>query len=367
VQRFSFSSTFFCLCIALATLACQRREKPVHPVRKDITQAVYASGKAYPTHYYKVVASVPGYLGKLLVQVGDTVKVGQPLFKVQNEAGGFNLAASKNTLAQAGRNAAADSPLLKAARQEVDAAQVKLELDSLSYARYAGLQQAGAGTRQALDQVRTQFETSHAAYLRAVSNLEATRQRLSTERSNAEAAYNALRAGQDNYTVYSTINGMVYDQVPRTGEYVGPSSVVMEIGETHTFEVEMAIDESDLNLIHPGQKVYFAAESIGKMLASGTITRVYPKISPQSRSIKAISTLTLPPGKSIFAGSTLEANIVCSSKKGALVLPKIYVKSDSITVRDNGKYIKKPIEVGLEDADFVEVLGGATEETEVYK
>jgi multidrug resistance efflux pump len=353
--------------LALLAFGCNRREKPVQPVRKDITQAIYASGKAYPTHYYRVVASVPGYLGKLLVDVGAPVKVGQPLFTVQNDAGSFNLAASQNTLAQAKRNASTSSPLLKAAQDEVVGAQAKLRLDSLSYARYAGLQQAGAGTRQALDQARTLFETSRAAYLRSVDNLEATRQRLGTERSNAEAAYNALRAGQDNYTVYSTINGMVYDQVPRLGEYVGPSTIVMEIGETHTFEVELAIDEADLNLLKTGQKVFFASEALGKSLAYGVITRVYPKISAQSKSIKAISTLVLPAGKTVFAGTTLEANIVCTTKKQVLTLPKVYVHNDSITVRENGEFVRKPVTLGLEDADFAEVLKGVTPETEVYR
>jgi multidrug efflux pump subunit AcrA (membrane-fusion protein) len=339
----------------------------VLPVRKDITQAVYASGKAYPTRYYKVVASVPGYLGRLLVQVGDTVHRGQALFTVQNDAGTFNLEASRNTLAQANRNAAAGSPILQAAKADAEAARAKLTLDSLTYARYAGLQQAGAGTRQRLDEARTQYETSRATYVRSMENLEATSQRVQTERQNAEATYNALRAGQDNYTVYSTLDGMVYDQVPRPGEFVGPNTVVMEIGERKTFEVDLAIDESDLNYVRTGQQVFFAAEALGKELASGVITKVYPKISSQSKSIRAVATLALPAGKTVFAGSTLEANIVCATHKNALVLPKAYVHNDSVVVRREGDYVKIPVVIGLEDADFVEVRQGITAQTEVYK
>lgn len=339
----------------------------MHPLKRDITQAVYATGKAYPTRYYRVVASVPGYLGKLLVKVGDSVRVGQALFTVQNEVGSFNLEASKNTLAQASRNAGSGSPLVRAARQEVEAAASRLALDSLAYARYAGLQQAGAGTRQALDQARTQYETSRASYVRALSNLEATQQRLGTEKANAQAAFEAQRAGLDNYTVYAVLSGKVYDQVPRPGEYVGPATVVMELGESRSFEVELAIDEADLNLVAPGQTVYYGAEALGKDLADGVITQVYPKISPQSRSVKAIATLHMPAGKTVFAGSTLEANIVCRQKKGVLVLPKAFVVDDSVTVRESGDYIRKPVTIGVEDADYVEILQGITEATEVYK
>lgn len=351
----------------LVASGCQRREKPVRPVRKDITQAVYASGKAYPTRYYRVVASAPGYLARILVKVGDTVRVGQPLFVVKNDVAPYNLEASRATLAQAQRNAASDSPLLRAATEDVDAARSRLRLDSLNYARYVALQTAGAGTRQTLDQARTQYETSRASYLRAASNLEATRQRVQTERTNAQAAYDAQRAGQDVYTVYSTLRGTVYDQVPRVGEYVGPTTVVMELGETDSYEVELAIDESDLNYVHTGQTVYFSAEALGKAVAEGRITQVYPKISAQSKSVKAMSTLMLPKGKAVFAGSTLEANIICLQKKQALVLPKAYVIADSVTVHENGDYIRKPVTTGLEDAEFVEVLSGISAETEVYR
>jgi len=353
--------------LALLASGCHRRERPVLPVRKDITQAVYASGKAYPLRYYRVVPSVPGYLEKLLAQVGDTVVYGQPLFTMRNQVGSFNLEASRTTLEQARRNADYNSPILRAAREELAVASEKLKLDSLQYARYQSLQQAGAGTRQALDIAKTQYTTSLATYQRAKESLEATRQRVETERDNAQAAYHALQAGQDNYTVYASLSGQVYDQVPKVGEYIGPTTVVMEIGETTAFEVELAIDESDLNYVHKGQKVYFSAEALGKSLATGVIQRVYPKISAQSKSIKAIASLVLPAGKTVFAGSTLEANIVCATRKNALVLPKLYVHGDSVTVRAEGKFQKIPIKTGLEDADFVEVLGGITPETEVYK
>ena len=351
----------------VALVACQRRQPPVRPERRDIVQAVYASGKAYPTGYYRVVASVPGYLDKMLVRVGDTVRLGQPLFTVKNEVGAFNLEASQNTLAQAERNAGPASPLLRAARQDVEAARARLALDSLSLARLANLQEAGAGTRQSLDQARTQYETSLAAYRRAQSNLEATRQRVATERANAQAAYQALRAGQNTYTVYSALAGMVYDQLPRVGEYVGPTTVVVELGETATYEVELAIDEADLNLVRPGQRVYYAAEALGKALAQGTITKVYPKISASSKSVKAISTLELPPGKTVFAGSTLEANIVCQQKKQALVLPRAFVLQDSVTVRQDGDYVRRPVTTGVQDADYVEILSGLGADQDVYK
>jgi len=353
-------------CLIACVAACQKRQKTALPSRKDITQAVYASGKAYPTRYYKVVASVPGYLGKLHVQVGDSVTRGQALFTVQNDAGAFSLEAGASTLAQARRNAGKASPLLLAAKADVQAAHARLQLDSTGYVRYTNLQQAGAGTRQQLDQALTQYQTSQAIYQRALENAEATRQRVQTEKLNAEAAYSALKAGQNNYTVYAILTGMVYDQVPRAGEFVGPNTVVMEIGETKSYEVDLAIDESDLNYVRTGQQIFFASEALGRLLAKGVITKIYPKISTQSKSIRALASLQLPAGKTVFAGSTLEANIVVATHNNALVLPKLYIHNDSVVVKQDGDLIKIPVTTGLQDQDHVEILSGITGETVVY-
>ena len=118
--------------MVVALSACQPKNKPVRPQRKGITQAVYASGKVYPAKYYKVVASVPGYLDRILVRVGDTVSIGQPLFHVKNEISDLNVRGTANTLQLAERNAGRRSPLISAAGQEVEAARVRYQLDSMN-------------------------------------------------------------------------------------------------------------------------------------------------------------------------------------------------------------------------------------------
>ncbi len=351
----------------MAVASCGPKNKPVRAVRKDITQAVYASGKVYPAGYYRVTASLPGYLDRVYVHVGDTVEVGEPLFTIKNQVSTFGVETSRNTLDLARRNASTTSPLLLAARDDVDAAQARYRLDSTNYSRYASLQQAGAGTRQALDQARTQFETSKATLARAMANLEGTRLRLGTEFRNAESAYKAQTTSKNDFTVTSTIRGMVYDQLPRPGEYVGPTSVVMELGQLGDFEVELAIDETDLNYVHPGQEVVYGADAFGKQVVKGRIKEVYPKISPQNKSIKAIATIDLPKNLNLYAGSTLEANIVYDHREKVLVLHRTYVIGDSVTLRRRGKYRRQKVETGLSDVQFVEIRSGIDEKTDVYR
>jgi HlyD family secretion protein len=347
--------------------SCKPRSVPVKAKRRNITQAIYASGKVTPVGYYRVSATVPGFLERLFVRVGDTVEAGQALFSVKNETGGYAVTQTENTLSLARQNAGRNGPLLRAAGDEVASARARLQLDSVAYVRYGGLAQAGAGTRQALDQAKTAFTTSKLGYERAIANYDAARLRLNTEASNAQAAFNAQKTNLNSYTVSSVMRGRVYDQVPKPGEYVGPASIVMELGRADAFEVELSIDEADMNLVRAGQDIFFGSDAFGQKLAKGKILEVYPKIGQTTKSIKAIASIALPQGLSLFAGATLEANIVYQTRANALVLPKAYVLSDSVTVRERGKYRKIRVSTGLYDTEFVEIRSGISEATEVYK
>lgn len=359
---------FSLLCaVVFIFTSCGPKNKPARPEIKDITQAVYASGKVYPADYYRVTSSLPGYLDKVFVRVGDTVQAGDPLFSIKNEVSDFNVESSRITAEAARKNASSSSPVLAAARDELDAAKARFILDSVNYSRYSNLQAAGAGTRQALDQARTQFQTSKANLARAKANLEATRIRVSTELANANTALKAQTTSKNNFTVQSTIAGMVYDQEPRPGEFVGPQTVVVEVGKLNAMEVELAIDETDINFIKPGQQVVYGADAFGEQVVKGVIKEVYPKISPLNKTIKAIASINLPAGLTLYAGSTLEANIVYAQKKGAMVLPRTYVSGDSVTVRRKGKYVKQRVKTGLQDVQFIEIVSGLDSTTDVYR
>ena len=81
------ANTDFLTLLALATImltACNH-EKTARATYKAITEAVYASGYIVPKNEYKVYALSDGYIMAKYHQDGDSVKKGDPLFKVQND------------------------------------------------------------------------------------------------------------------------------------------------------------------------------------------------------------------------------------------------------------------------------------------
>lgn len=347
--------------------SCSKPEDKTKPIRKDITQAVYASGKIFPVDYYRLNVSIPGYIKEIFVRVGDTVEVSQPLFTMKSEVTNLNVATARNNLDLATLNANENSAYMSAVKQDVALAKEKMELDSGNFIRAYNLFESNATTKMALDQARTQYVSAQKNYEKAKNGLSSTRERLKTEVKNAQNLFKAQQSNSNDFTYFSSVKGRVYDISGRQGEYCTPQQIIMELGRIDNYEVELMVDESDIHYLAKNQDVIFQTEAYPNLFLKGSIKEVYPKISSSSKSIKVMSSINLPDGIAMYAGATLEANIINHRKPNALVIPRYYLSSDSVIVKRDGKKKKVKVELGVGNVEFVEVLNGIGPEEEVYK
>ena len=58
----------------------------VYPLRKEIIETVYASGKIMPENEYRLSALSTGTILQKLAKDGDTIKKGQVIYIVSNDA-----------------------------------------------------------------------------------------------------------------------------------------------------------------------------------------------------------------------------------------------------------------------------------------
>jgi HlyD family secretion protein len=352
--------------LALLLISCGAESESVHPEKKDLTQAVYASGKIFPKDDYKVSARLPGYVQEILVKVGDTVKAGQPLIRIRSELSDINVEAAKNQYALASRNASESGSVLSALKQEVTAAESKYLLDSTNYKRYQNLLQTSSASQMQVDQSKVQFETSRAAWNRAKLNYSATRDRLRTESENAKLQLDAQTTNQGDYTINSAVSGKVYDIVPKIGDLVNSQMALIEIGSATEFQVELSIDETDISFVLVGQEVLYEIEAYKDRPISGTVLEIYPRISPGNKTAKIIASVTLEPGMLVYSGMSIESNIIIAEKTSVLVVPREYVKSDN-TVKVKGKDEPVKVTIGASDLEYMEVTSGLSETDELEK
>jgi HlyD family secretion protein len=352
--------------ISIALLSCKGGSETIHPEKRDLTQAVYASGKIFPKNDYKVSARLPGYVQEILVHVGDTVSAGQPLLRIRSEISSINVEAAKNQYNLAANNASESGPVLSALKQEVSAAESKYILDSTNYKRYENLFASKSASQLQLDQAKVLFESSRAAWNRSKYNYNSTRDRLRTESQNAKLQLDAQTTNQGDYTINSAVSGKVYDIVPKIGDLVNSQMPLIEIGSATEFEVELSIDETDISFVVVGQEVLYEIDAYKDRPLTGTVLEIYPRISAGNKTAKIIASVTFEKDMVVYSGMSIESNIIIAEKKSILVVPREYIKPGNM-VNVKGKTEAVKITTGAADLEYMEVTSGLSETDELEK
>lgn len=352
--------------ISIALLSCKGGSETIHPEKRDLTQAVYASGKIFPKNDYKVSARLPGYVQEILVHVGDTVAAGQPLLRIKSDISDINVEAAKNQYSLAANNASESGPVLSAMKQEVNAAESKYILDSTNYKRYTNLLADQSASQLQVDQSKVQFESSRAAWNRAKYNYNSTRDRLRTESQNAKLQLDAQTSNQGDYTINSVVSGKVYDIIPKIGDLVNSQMPLIEIGSATEYEVELSIDETDISFVIVGQEVLYEIDAFKDQPITGTVLEIYPRISVGNKTAKIIASVSLSREMVVYSGMSIESNIIIAEKKSVLVIPREYIKPGNL-VNVKGKDQPVKITTGAGDLEYMEVTSGLSETDELEK
>lgn len=355
------------LVLSLVVVGCSSETTSIRPERRDITQAVYASGKIFPLDFTQVSTKVPGIVEEIFVREGDSVVVGQPLVRIRSVANDVGIEAARNQLVLARENAQTSGAFLLAFTRDVEAARARFTLDSLNAARQERLYQQQATTKSTLDAARTQLTISAEALSKAQDAVRAAKQRVSTELRNAELQVSSQTAQRDDYIIYAAVAGIVYNIVPDVGELVTQQAVLVEIGSATTFEVELSVDELDIALVSVGQRVHYSIDAYTGQDYAGVITEITPRVSATDKSARVRATLESNSVR-VYPGMSVEANIVTRQQKNTLVIPREYLVGGSqVRVRRNGEELTVPIVKGIQDLQFVEIRSGITEADEVVK
>ena len=344
--------------------ACKKKAS-VHPMTKDITEAVYASGNIVPSERYVVSSVMSGQIVEILVSEGDSVKAGQPLVRLKNDAVASATRAVEAQLEYARSASKPNSPLLASAEEQLRQALTKFELDSLNYVRYVNLWNQQAISRQLFDNIETTFKLSRQNVQIARSNLDNLRKKLQTDYEVVLNQTQSQRSAEKEYLITSKINGRVLRIDKKAGELVLPQTTIMDIGGGGSFIAEVLVDEEDILRIKTGQEVWLKAEAEADRPIHGTVAKIYPSVSPNNKTVKVEVTLDRPIQ---IAGLSLEANIIIARKKGALVIPRSYLlPNDSVQVITDGKASKRKVKTGLKDLEFVEIDSGLSAGDELEK
>jgi multidrug efflux pump subunit AcrA (membrane-fusion protein) len=346
------------LCCLYALQGCTDKQQPVKPEYKLLTEAVYASGNLLPKNEYKVFAQADGVLLRKTVEEGDTVSVGQTLFELESDKQNIR---SRNALEQyriARNNTLQNSPVLQELEASMASAKARWQNDSVNYVRYKNLLENKAASRIDYDRASLAYQTSKNDYISLKNRYEKTRTQLQLELQNAETQYKLNVEQNADYAVKSRINGIVYEVYKEPGEVVKPNEPIALLGNPSEVYLKLTVDELDINRIKKGQKVLVKIDTYKNKIFKAIITKIYPMLNGRDQSFR-VDAEFIEEVPRLYAGLTVEANIIIQQKEKALTIPKSYlIGADSVRIDQNGDSKMVKITKGIENFEYVEVTAG---------
>ncbi|MCE3296703.1 MAG: transporter [Crocinitomicaceae bacterium] len=345
-----------CCCLLLMILllfSCSKKTETASPEQGDITESVYASGIVKSEGQYQVYPRSNGTLEALFVQEGDVVKDGQVLFSIYNETSKLS---RENAQLQAEFSSFENNQdKLRELKMNIDLARNKMRNDSINFERQKSLYRQEIISRNTYEQSELLYENSKTAYRSAQLRYNDLQRQLSFSSRQSQRNLEISRNMESDFLVKSEQTGKVYAILKEKGEMVNMQTPVAIIGDAERFLVELQIDENDIVRIRTGQKLVVILDSYKDQTFEAQVTKINPYLNERSRTFTVEAAFTQKPPQ-LYPNLSLEANIVVSSKKGALLIPRKFLVDDTYVIRRDGKKIK--VKTGLKDYQKVEILSG---------
>lgn len=362
-----YRKNLWALLLAFWVVGCGKQDTTL-PTEQPLMETVYASGYVHPANEYKVYAKVPGVLQRLLVQVNDTVRVGQILAQLDDGSAAVRQQNARLLYEMAMQNLKGpNAPNIQQLEREVATAYVRYQTDSLQLQRLRRLRQEQAITQSQLDAQELAAAASKNAYAAIQKRLYATRNDAQGALSNAQANWQLAAMQGADHVLVSQIAGMVYAINYEPGELVTQQQPVAVLGSPGQLELRLSVDEADIQRVRVGQRVLIELDSYPGEKFEGKVRRVHPMLKAQDQTFRVDVTFDTPlPAR--YAGLSAEANIVIQDKAKALVVPKEYlVGADSLRILKDGEPQLVRVKTGLRSLAFVEILSGIDARTELIK
>ena len=301
--------------------------------RRDIASSVQATGviRAKIGAEVKVGARISGKVEKLYANIGDVVKKGQVIARLEQE----DLKAKVN---EANMN-------LKVNAANLDLAQKTLQRMQNLYAK---------------DFVsKDKVDVAERDYKSAVAQSEQIKETI---------RYNETQMSYAN--IYAPISGVIASVATQQGETVSASSLnvptFVTIVDLNRLEIYAYVDETDIGKIKPGLEATFTVDSFPDKDFKGNVTAIYPKATLQDNVVYYITVISIenPEGK-LKPDMTVNATILLNKRDNVLAVPNKSIKREGgkkvVTVLENNKPVQKTVKTGWKDSAYTEITEGLKE------
>ena len=301
--------------------------------RRSIRFAVTAAGDIGPAEQVSVRPEVNGKIADLPVDIGDRIKKDQVLFTLDD----FDLQTERSS-------------------RLTDIERTKLELEKAGrdYERSKRLIAEKLISQELFDDTRTEFELKKNSLERAQKDLSLVEYRLTKTKILAPFDCTVL-----------TRPVSVGQAVSGSGGF-NSGTEVLTIANLNDMVINAHINQADITRLSQGQEVDVQVESMPGLKLKGLVERIAPQTTIKNN-IKGYAVRIAMKGLDarVLPGMTANVSIPVASSENALALPMAAVFSEQgerfVFVKKDDRFERRPVQIGVADYDYAEVLNGVTE------
>jgi multidrug efflux pump subunit AcrA (membrane-fusion protein) len=222
-----------------------------------------------------------------------------------------------------------------------------------------------ATSKVALEEAELRFVSSKNNYQAARQRWVQRQAELEDRLAEAQIEYRLAAEEKGNALIESRIDGKIYSIVPEVGEMVSSNQPLALLGDSGQFLLKLTVDERDIAKVKTRQEVVFSMDVLPDTTLRAHISKIYPSMNQEDRTFTVeaeVAQTSLP----LYAGASVEANIVIQQKENALVIPQAALMGgDSVMVEQDGERKKVKVRKGAENLSMVEVMFGLSENSKI--
>lgn len=316
--------------------------KTVPVERGSIIDKALAVGRIEPEQEIAVKSKISGIVKKVYVDIGDQVKVGEPLYDIAPDPTPLEFAE---------------------ATRQVELAQVAFDNAQREFDRTKSLKDKQLISNQEYDRARAVYDESELRLKLAEEKL-----------SLIESGKTRIADLTVDNTIKAPISGTILSILAEKGDPVVPltsyqaGTELMTIAEMDELVFKGNVDEIDVGKLHEGMEVEIEIGALPNEKVPGKLRKISPKAHKEEGSTLFEVEISIGDVSDAFlrAGYSANADIIITKKEDILLIPERLLKiEDSVTtveVQDtSGVVTPREVATGLSDGIKIEVVEGLEE------
>jgi RND family efflux transporter MFP subunit len=305
--------------------------------RKDIRFNVKAAGEIGPAEQVSVRPEINGKIDELPVDLGDRVKKGDLLVKLDDK----ELQQQRASLVT-----------------EIERAKLQQTQSERNFKRAKELHEANLISQEVFENTKTEFDLARNAVEKSQRELDIVDERLTKTKITAPFDCTILTRPVSTGQAVSGSGGF------------NSGTEVLTIADLTSMVINAHINQADVSRLHSDQQVDVAVEAVPGLTLNGRVERIAPQATIKNN-IKgfAVRILLKDVGDKVRPGMTANITIPVSSADNVLSVPLAAVFTDRnpetgvseryVYVQDNdGSYERRPVRVGVSDLFVAEIQEG---------